>query len=118
MTDSGAVPIVVDCDPGIDDAVALALLAASPELDLRAVTTVRGNVPVDLCARNAMRVLATFGRGDVPVAGGAARPLVRANPEYPRIHGLDGLGDVELPAAGQMAPRPRRPPALQGGPVR
>jgi pyrimidine-specific ribonucleoside hydrolase len=96
MTDSGAVPIVVDCDPGIDDAVALALVAASPELDLRAVTTVRGNVPVDLCARNAMRVLATFGRGDVPVAGGAARPLVRANPEYPRIHGLDGLGDVEL----------------------
>jgi inosine-uridine nucleoside N-ribohydrolase len=97
MADSGAVPVVVDCDPGIDDAVALALVAASPELELRAVTTVRGNVPVDLCTRNAIRTLAAFGRAAVPVAGGATRPLVRANPEYPRIHGLNGLGEVELP---------------------
>jgi pyrimidine-specific ribonucleoside hydrolase len=103
MTDSGAVPVVVDCDPGIDDAVALALVAASPELDLRAVTTVRGNVPVDLCTRNARRVLAACGRAEVPVAGGATRPLVRANPEYPRIHGTDGLGDVHLTVAAGEA---------------
>ncbi len=106
MTESGAVPTVVDCDPGIDDAVALALVAASPELDLRAVTTVRGNVPVDLCTRNAARLLAAFGRHEVPVAGGAARPLVRTNPEYPRIHGLDGIGDIELAAAGEAEAEP------------
>ena len=110
MADSGAVPVVVDCDPGIDDAVALALVAASPELDLRAVTTVRGNVPVDLCTRNAMRVLAACGRPEVPVAAGASRPLVRANPEYPRIHGRDGLGEVELPAvAGEASAEPAIP---------
>lgn len=107
MSNSGAVPVVVDCDPGIDDAVALALVAASPEFDLRAVTTVRGNVPVDLCTRNAARLLAAFGRPDVAVAGGATRPLVRANLEYPRIHGSDGLGEVELPAvAGEAGTGP------------
>src|SRR5215467_1291143 len=86
-------PTIVDCDPGIDDALALALLAASPEFDLRAVTTVTGNVTVDLSTRNAIRALAAFGRPEVPVAAGASRPLVRANPDFPPIHGLNGLGE-------------------------
>jgi pyrimidine-specific ribonucleoside hydrolase len=93
-------PTIVDCDPGIDDALALALIAASPELDLRAVTTVCGNVPVEVSTENAVRALHAFGRGEVPVAPGAARPLVRANPPYPPIHGRNGLGEVDLPAAG------------------
>ena len=101
--------VIVDCDPGIDDALALAVLAASPEFDLRAVTTVRGNVSVELSTRNAIRTLAAFGRPDVPVCQGAARPLVRLNPAYPPIHGADGLGDVELPAAPR---RRRRSPHL------
>jgi pyrimidine-specific ribonucleoside hydrolase len=92
-------PVIVDCDPGIDDAVALALLAASPEFDLQAVTTVRGNVTVELATRNAWRTLAAFGRPEVPVCPGATRPLVRENPPYRPIHGADGIGDVELPAA-------------------
>jgi len=90
---------IVDCDPGIDDALALAVLAASPEFDLRAVTTVRGNVSVEQATRNAIRALAAFGRPEVPVCQGAARPLVRLNPPYPPIHGENGIGDVELPAA-------------------
>ena len=97
---SNRTPTIVDCDPGIDDAVALALVAASPEFDLRAVTTVTGNVTVDLSTRNAVRTLAACGRPEVPVAAGASRPLVRTNPPYAPIHGLNGLGEVELPAAG------------------
>lgn len=93
---AAATPVIVDCDPGIDDALALAVLAASPEFDLQAVTTVRGNVTVELATRNAMRTLAAFGRPEVPVCPGAARPLVRENPPYPPIHGANGIGDVEL----------------------
>jgi pyrimidine-specific ribonucleoside hydrolase len=89
---------IVDCDPGIDDALALALLVAGPEFDLCAVTTVCGNVPVELATENARRVLHACGRGEVPVCPGAARPLVRANPPYPPIHGRNGLGEFELPA--------------------
>jgi pyrimidine-specific ribonucleoside hydrolase len=94
----GPIPVIVDCDPGIDDALALALLATGPEFDLRAVTTVRGNVTAELATRNAIRTLAAFGRPDVPVCEGAARPLVRENPPYAPIHGRNGIGDVELPA--------------------
>ncbi len=104
---SAATPVVVDCDPGIDDALALALLAASPEFDLRVVTTVCGNVPVELSTENALRSLHLFGRPEVPVAPGASRPLVRANPPYAPIHGHNGLGGVELPAV--MPARPAEP---------
>jgi len=70
-------PCIVDCDPGHDDAVALLLAAASPELDLRAITTVAGNGELDKVTRNALRVCTLAGIRDVPVAAGAARPLVR-----------------------------------------
>jgi pyrimidine-specific ribonucleoside hydrolase len=92
-------PVIVDCDPGIDDALALAVLAVSPEFDLRAVTTVRGNVPVEDSTRNARRTLAAFGRPEVAVCPGAARPLVRLNRPFSPMHGPNGLGGVELPAA-------------------
>jgi pyrimidine-specific ribonucleoside hydrolase len=95
---------IVDCDPGIDDAAALAVLAASPEFDLRAVTTVCGNVSVERATENALRALHAFGRADVPVAPGAARPLVRANPPYAPIHGHNGLGEVVLPAVESGLP--------------
>jgi len=92
------IPVILDCDPGIDDAVALLLAVASPELDLRAVTTVAGNVGLELTTPNALRVLELAGAADVPVAAGCARPLVRSLRTAAEVHGAHGLGRVELPA--------------------
>lgn len=93
-----AVPLLVDCDPGIDDAVALLLACASPEVRLLGVTTVGGNVGLDLTTYNARRVLALAGRHDVPVARGAGRPLVLTQPREAReVHGHDGVHDAPLP---------------------
>jgi pyrimidine-specific ribonucleoside hydrolase len=91
-----SIPVVVDCDPGVDDAAALALAGRSPELDLLAVTTVAGNVAVGLATDNALSVLGALGRGDVPVAAGAAGGLVRNKPEHAAVHGPNGLGGVVL----------------------
>jgi pyrimidine-specific ribonucleoside hydrolase len=108
--------LIIDTDPGVDDAFAIALACASPEVELLGVTTVFGNAGLDTTTRNALRVLALCGREDVPVARGAARPLV-----YPQVHeaelvhGNDGLsgraatlpessvGVSELDAVGLMA---------------
>jgi len=91
--DAARIPLVIDTDPGIDDAVALLLAANSPEVDLLAVTTVFGNVGLDVTTSNARRVLRLIGREDVPVAAGAARPLVHAQPHRAESwHGGDGLG--------------------------
>ena len=69
--------IILDCDPGHDDAIALLLALASPELDVLGVTTVAGNQTLDKTTANALRVLEFVGRGDVAVAAGADRPLLR-----------------------------------------
>ncbi len=90
-------PIVIDCDPGHDDALALLLALGAPaELELLAVTAVAGNAPLALTERNARKVLALAGRSDIPVYAGCARPLVRApiNADYGGATGLDGY---ELP---------------------
>ncbi|MFB6106906.1 MAG: nucleoside hydrolase [Halobacteriaceae archaeon] len=84
-------PVIVDTDPGNDDAVLLALLAASPAFDLVGVTTVAGNVGVEHTTRNARAVLDWFGRTDVPVARGAAAPLVRGLETADHVHGDAGL---------------------------
>ncbi|MBB6255183.1 nucleoside hydrolase [Nitrospirillum iridis] len=86
--------VLIDCDPGIDDALALALAVASPELDVRAVTCVAGNRPVDITAANARRLLDLFGRPDIPVHAGGARPLLYPEPRTNLVHGEDGLGGV------------------------
>ena len=100
---SGAVPLVIDCDPGIDDALALALAAASPEVDLRQVTTVSGNSRVEVCTGNALALLELLGRRDVPVAAGATRAIVRvAWHGLTSPHGGNGLGGVRLPAAARV----------------
>src|SRR5262249_26044885 len=70
-------PIVLDCDPGHDDAIAILLALASPELELLGVTTTYGNQTLDKTTANALRILELAGRGDVPVAAGADRPLER-----------------------------------------
>ncbi|MBB4963671.1 nucleoside hydrolase [Saccharothrix violaceirubra] len=87
-------PLIVDTDPGIDDAFALALAAHSPEVDLIGVTTVFGNVSLEHTTRNALGLLAALGRPDVPVAAGAARPLVHPQPHVSRAHGDDGLSGL------------------------
>ena len=101
-------PIVIDCDPGIDDALALLLAAASPELRLLAVTCVAGNRPVAITAANACRILDAAGRSDVPVYAGSVRPIAQAQPRCNLVHGEDGLGGVSLasqrePAASHAA---------------
>ena len=73
-----ATPILIDCDPGHDDAIALLLALASPEVRLLGVTTVSGNQTLEKTTANAIRVLDHVGRPDVSVAAGAARPLIRA----------------------------------------
>jgi purine nucleosidase len=89
--------LVIDCDPGIDDALALLLAAASPELDLLGVTCVAGNRPVDVTSDNACRVLDLAGRGGVPVYRGCERPLACGEARVNLVHREDGLGGVTLP---------------------
>ena len=101
-------PLVIDTDPGIDDALAILLALASPEVDLRLVTTVHGNVELAQTTENALRVLHLAGRSDVPVAAGARESLVHAQPERAgHVHGDAGLGGVQLPPSpARVDPRP------------
>ena len=90
-------PLILDVDTGVDDALALLYAAASPEVDLIAATSVMGNVTIEHATRNTLAVLELVGLGDVEVARGAARPLVRDHEPFPVVHGEHGLGDAELP---------------------
>jgi pyrimidine-specific ribonucleoside hydrolase len=97
-------PLLIDCDPGIDDMVALLLACASPEVELRGVTTVAGNVGGFLTTRNALDVLSFAGRPDVPVVAGASRPLVAEHLRGHRgAHGDSGLGGARLPESVSRA---------------
>jgi pyrimidine-specific ribonucleoside hydrolase len=91
--------LLIDTDPGIDDAVALAVAVGRADVELLGITTVAGNVALESTTANALRLLRAFGRDDVPVAAGAARGLVRAKPAHRFIHGRNGVGEVELAAA-------------------
>ena len=88
--------IILDCDPGHDDAMALMLAVASPELELTAVTTVAGNQTIEKVTANAIRVLDVAG-SDVPVAAGAHRPLVHPAETAADVHGESGLDGPDLP---------------------
>lgn len=100
-TEDGCAPartkVILDVDPGHDDAVALLLAAASPALDLRLVTVVAGNQTLENTLRNALAVISASGRRDVPVAGGMDRPLVRPQVVAGQIHGRTGLDGPPLP---------------------
>ncbi|GAC1390240.1 MAG: nucleoside hydrolase [Ktedonobacteraceae bacterium] len=89
--------IILDTDPGIDDALALFLALASPEVTLEAVTTVSGNVSIEQTTYNALTLLTLAGRTDIPVAYGSSEPLVRERVHAAHVHGRNGLGDVTLP---------------------
>jgi inosine-uridine nucleoside N-ribohydrolase len=90
-------PILLDCDPGHDDAIALLLVLASPELELLGVTSVSGNQTLEKTTANAIRVLEFAGRRDIPVAAGADRPLVRERFVAAYVHGETGLDGPDLP---------------------
>jgi inosine-uridine nucleoside N-ribohydrolase len=89
--------IILDCDPGHDDAIALLLALGSPELELVGVTTVSGNQTLDKTTANAIRVLEHVGRGEIPVAAGAERPFVREQHVAAYVHGETGLDGPDLP---------------------
>lgn len=87
--------LIIDCDPGVDDAVGLLLAFGSPDLDLLAITTVAGNVSLERTTRNARILRQIADRTDVPVFAGAARPLRRPPAEAAEFHGAEGLGGLE-----------------------
>jgi purine nucleosidase len=96
----GPTPLILDVDTGVDDAMALLLAAASPEVELVGVSCIMGNVTVGQAATNTLAVLELAGRGDVEVAVGAVRPLVRDHEPFPEVHGPSGLGHATLPPPG------------------
>jgi purine nucleosidase len=95
--------VVIDCDPGTDDAIALFLALASPELDVRLVTAVGGNVGLDLTLANARALVGLSGR-EVPVVGGAERAMLGPFVAETRVHGMNGIGGVVLPEGKPAAP--------------
>jgi pyrimidine-specific ribonucleoside hydrolase len=92
--------VLLDVDTGIDDALAIMLAVAHPELDVRAITCVGGNVPLPQVVENTLGVLALMGAGSVPVAAGMSQPLLEPPQHADHVHGANGIGGVELPAHG------------------
>lgn len=90
--------IILDCDPGIDDAHAIVFACGHPGLALRGITTVAGNVGLEHTTANALRIREFIGRPGVPVAAGSPRPLLRPLREARHVHGEAGLGGARLPA--------------------
>lgn len=96
-------PVIIDSDPGLDDALAIGFAIARPEIDLLAVTTVGGNADVRHCTENALRLVHAYGATDIPVAEGAAGPLIGRVVRATEVHGEGGIGTTVLP------PSPARP---------
>lgn len=102
---STPIPVILDVDTGVDDACALMLAALHPGLELRAVSCVGGNAALPQVVANTLTVLDVCERGDVPVAAGAARPLLADPVDARHVHGADGMGDLPL-ARSRRAPHP------------
>ena len=103
---SGPCRVIIDTDPGVDDALALLLAMRSPELRIEAITAVAGNVPLELTLPNALRMVEIAGRTDIPVAAGAKAPLLRRLVTAAYAHGENGLG-------GAVFPEPRTHPVKE-----
>lgn len=89
--------IILDCDPGMDDSMAIIMACKSEALEVLAITTVNGNYPVDVTSKNALKMLELLGRTDVPVAKGMSEPMFREKPRDPFTHGADGQAENFLP---------------------
>ena len=108
--------IIIDTDPGIDDAAAIFLALASPELSVEAITTIYGNGSVEVCTANARRILQASDRLDIPIYQGAGKPLLRdPNPGWAsQVHGADALGNTDFPLPpDKLAPIGDRHAALE-----
>src|SRR5438034_653406 len=108
-TAHGPFRVIIDTDPGVDDALALLLAMRSPELKIEAITPVAGNVPLELTLPNALRMVEIAGRTDIPVAAGAKAPLVRRLVTAAYAHGENGLG-------GAVFPEPKTKPVADPAP--
>lgn len=97
-----AIPIIIDCDPGIDDTIALLTAFVSPELDILGITPVCGNQPLERVLKNTLQVCELGNRADIPVYAGCFRPLFR-EPIYGQFHGKTGLGNTVLPEPTKTA---------------
>ncbi len=97
------IPVILDCDTGVDDAIAIMLLHKLPEFKLLALTSVAGNVALEKTTKNTLRVLELIG-ADIPVYRGAAKPIFREHVKAAYIHGENGLGGIELPQNSQEVP--------------
>ncbi len=95
-------PLIIDSDPGLDDALAIGLAVARPELQVLAVTTVGGNADVSYCTENALRLLHAYGRPDIPVAEGAAGALLGSVVRATEVHGASGIGNTVLEPASAV----------------
>ncbi|WP_282278644.1 nucleoside hydrolase [Stenotrophomonas sp. PS02297] len=98
---SKKIPLLIDTDPGVDDALALLMAFADERHDVVGLTVAAGNVGLDYTVRNALKLCEVAGREDVPVFAGAPDPLVHPAEDAAHVHGRDGFGDVELPAAAR-----------------
>src|SRR5579864_410600 len=90
-------PVIIDTDPGIDDAIAILLALAAPELEVQGLVAVAGNVALPAAGRNARAVLELAGRVDIPVFAGCPRPLAPHRADAVHVHGEGGLGNLILP---------------------
>ena len=90
-------PLIIDTDPGIDDAASIFWVLASGKFDVKALTIANGNIGLDGCVTNALRVLEVAGRTEIPVYRGAYRPIMKPPMDASWVHGQDGLGDAGLP---------------------
>ena len=97
------IPVIIDVDTGIDDAVALILAMQAKELDIKGITTVAGNQTIEKTTRNTLDVVEYFGRGVIPVAQGYGKPVVREQITAAYAHGESGLGSAVLPKANKKA---------------
>ena len=89
--------VILDMDPGIDDAAAIAVAVNHPDLNVSLITTVAGNVSVDKTTKNALKLLEFFHSEDIPVAAGASKPLKKAFADAANIHGESGMPGYDFP---------------------
>ncbi len=106
----GPFRVIIDTDPGVDDALALLLAMRSPQVKIEAITSVAGNVPLELTLPNALRMVEIAGRNDIPVAAGARAPLMRRMVTAAYVHGQNGLGGAVFP---EPTTKPVAEPAAQ-----
>ena len=97
------IPLLIDTDPGVDDALALLMALADARHDVVGLTIAAGNVGLEHTVANALRICEVAGRADVPVYPGCDRPLLHPAPDAANVHGADGLGDAGLPRAARKA---------------